>query len=227
MIGSRKAASPPSSSRSVWLVALLLVAACIGGETARADGDPASDYLLAQQAFVSPNARISAAEIAHLSDSLAVLGRAGYTIRVAVIQSRFDLGAVTSLDGKPRLYARFLSQELRFVYKRRLLVVMPNGYGFADDGRAVPAEQTVLDGLRPASSVDGTKLVAATYAAVGALAAAHGIDVTQLSGWAPPTRGRAWARDIALTAAALAALLFLLVWGTPRLRAARTHHEAG
>ena len=134
---------------------MLLVAACVAATGARADGDPASDYLLTQQAFVSPNARVSTGDLARLSESLAVLRRAGYTIRVAVIQSRFDLGAVTVLDGKPGLYARFLSQELRFVYKRRLLVVMPNGYGVADDGRAVPAEQSVVDRLRPASTSMG------------------------------------------------------------------------
>ena len=109
--------------------------------TARADGDPASDYLLQQQVFVSSNARVSARG-RELLAVLTALRRAGYPVRVAIIQSRYDLGAVTALDKKPRLYARFLSQELRFVYAKRLLVVMPNGYGIADGGKASPADQS-------------------------------------------------------------------------------------
>ncbi len=220
MTGSGKV-DPPPPSRLVRLLAVLLVAACVGAAGARADGDPASDYLLSRQAFVSPNARVSGADLARLAGSLTALRRAGYAIRVAVIQSRFDLGAVTVLDGKAKLYARFLSQELRFVYKGRLLVVMPNGYGFADGGRAVPAEQSVVDRLRPPSSLDGSRLVAATIKAVGALAAAHGIDVTKLPEWAPRAK-RAWGRDFALAAAALGALLLVVVRRTPR----RTRYAA-
>jgi len=210
MVGSGKAALLPPPSCRVWLVVAVVAAACVGASGARADGDPASDYLLTEQAFVSPNARVSTGNTRRLADSLTILGRAGYRIRVAVIQSRFDLGAVTVLDGKPRLYARFLSQELRFVYKGRLLVVMPNGYGFADDGRSVPDEQSVVDRVRPASSLDGTKLVAATIAAEGALAAAHGIDVTQLPGWPRRTRGPVWDRDIASTAAVIVLLILFV-----------------
>ena len=194
----------------MWLVLAVVAAACVNASGARADGDPASDYLLTEQAFVSPNARVSTGNIRRLADSLTILGRAGYRIRVAVIQSRFDLGAVTVLDGKPRLYARFLSQELRFVYKGRLLVVMPNGYGFADDGRSVPGDQSVVDQVRPASSLDGAKLVAATIAAEGALAAAHGIDVTQLPGWPRRTHGPVWDRDIAFTAAVVVLLILFV-----------------
>ena len=56
--------------------------------------------------------------------------KSGYAIRVALIGSPYDLGAVTSLWRKPRPYARFLGAELQFIYKHRLLVVMPNGFGF-------------------------------------------------------------------------------------------------
>jgi hypothetical protein len=210
MVGSGKAALLPPPSCRVWLVVAVVAAACVGASGARADGDPASDYLLTEQAFVSPNARVSTGNTRRLADSLTILGRAGYRIRVAVIQSRFDLGAVTVLDGKPRLYARFLSQELRFVYKGRLLVVMPNGYGFADDGRSEPGQQSVVDRVRPASSLDGAKLVAATIAAEGALAAAHGIDVTQLPGWPRRTGGPVSDREIAFTAAVVVLLILFV-----------------
>jgi len=32
---------------------------------------------------------------------------------------------------KPQDYAKFLAEELAFVYDKRLLVIMPNGYGYA------------------------------------------------------------------------------------------------
>ena len=49
---------------------------------------------------------------------------------MAIIASPYDLGAVTALWRKPRAYARFLGIELSLAYKQRLLVVMPNGFGF-------------------------------------------------------------------------------------------------
>ncbi len=60
---------------------------------------------------------------------LRAAGRAGFPVRVAIIASRSDLGAVTELWREPRAYARFLGIELSLAYKGRLLVVMPNGFG--------------------------------------------------------------------------------------------------
>jgi hypothetical protein len=162
---------------SRWLVALLVVGAAVAAPAARADGDPASDVLLSQQTFVSPNAQISSSDKLHLDALLTAARRRGYTVRVAVIQSRYDLGAVTVLDKKPRLYAHFLSQELQFVYKKRLLVVMPNGYGIANGGKPAPAEQAVLDRLSPAGSLAGSALVGAAVTAVHALTAHAGVPI--------------------------------------------------
>jgi hypothetical protein len=159
------------------IVLLALLAGLAAAPAAHADGDPASDYLLSQQTFLSPNARISASDTAELNALVTAARQRRYTIRVAVIQSSYDLGAVTSLDKKPRLYAHFLSQELRFVYKQRLLVVMPNGFGIADDGKPAPAEQAVLDRLSPAGTLDGAALVAATVRALHALTAHAGVPI--------------------------------------------------
>ena len=41
----------------------------------------------------------------------------GYEIRVALIASRYDMGSVGVLYRQPKRYARFLGQELAFVYK--------------------------------------------------------------------------------------------------------------
>jgi hypothetical protein len=64
----------------------------------------------------------------------AASAKQGYPVRVAVIQSKNDLGAIPQLLGKPGEYARFLGAELRFAYRGRLLVVMQQGYGFTRNG---------------------------------------------------------------------------------------------
>jgi hypothetical protein len=193
----------------------LLLGAVVGAPAARADGDPASDYLLGQQTFVSPNARISSADIAQLNALVTDARRRGYTIRIAVIQSSYDLGAVTALDKKPRQYAHFLSQELRLVYKKRLLVVMPNGFGIADDGRPAPAEQVILDKLAPAGRLDGSALIAATVTALRALTGHAGVPiaVTRAS-------GDSTTRDSVVIGSAVA-LVLLLAGGSIYIRRSR------
>jgi hypothetical protein len=158
-------------------VALAVVAAatvCV--PVARADGDPASDYLLAQKTFLPFDAKISAARAMQLNTIVADAKEKGYTIRVALISKPFDLGAVPSLWLKPKTYARFLGQELFFVYKGRLLVVMPNGYGVSKGGRAVASGQRVVDGL-PEPGNGGDALTLAATKAVQRLAAQEGVKV--------------------------------------------------
>jgi hypothetical protein len=130
--------------------------------------------------------------------------RRGYTIRVAVIQSSYDLGAVTALDKKPRLYAHFLSQELRLIYKKRLLVVMPNGFGIAENGKPAPAEQAILDKLSPAGTLDGSALVTATVTALHALTAHAGVAIAATGSSRDSTT-----RDRIVLACAVALVLLL------------------
>ena len=140
---------------------LALVAALAAALTvvplARADGDPASDYLLTRSTFVPPDLGISAADAARLSTTAQARG---YPIHVALIGSAYDLGSVSSLDRKPKEYARFLGQELTLIYHGRLLVVMPNGFGVSRAGKAMPAAQRVVDRL-PAPGTGGPQLVQA------------------------------------------------------------------
>jgi hypothetical protein len=206
------------TSMNVCRAALLLwaVAAALLAPAAQADGDPASDYLLSQQAFVSPNAGVSSSDKLRLDAVLTGARQAGYTIRVAVIQSRYDLGAVTELDKKPRLYAQFLSLELRFVYKKRLLVVMPNGYGIARDGKPARAEQALLDRLSPPRTLAGSGLVSATLAALGALTAHAGVPIVST------TRSRDSSTHRRIVLAAAAALLLLVGGGVTYVRRRHT-----
>jgi hypothetical protein len=143
---------------------------------ARADGDPASDYLLSMSAFFPPDAKIPTVDARQLSTVLATAKARGFEIRVALIASRYDMGSVATLFRRPHDYARFLGQELFFVYKGRLLVVMPNGYGVSRGGKLVAPSQRVVDRL-PAPGNDGHALATGATAAVRKLAAAGGIDV--------------------------------------------------
>jgi hypothetical protein len=177
--------------------ALLVLLAClVAAPVALADGDPASDYLLSLQTFVPPDAGFSTADKQQLTQVVTGArtgspvpgGRpGGYTIRVAVIASNYDLGSVSVLANKPKLYAHFLSQELRFVYRGRLLVVMANGYGVARNGKPDPAEQKVVDRLPLPPASHGSTLAAATVRAVRALATNAGVRIANVPVAATPT----------------------------------------
>jgi hypothetical protein len=112
-------------------VALLCCAALVPA-AARADGDPASDILALQPLFVPQDAGVAAARRVQLGKLLVAARRAGYPVRVALISGPSDLGSIGELWRQPQTYARFLAQELRYVYRGPLLIVMPNGYGTAN-----------------------------------------------------------------------------------------------
>jgi hypothetical protein len=157
-------------------VASLLAACCLAVPAAHANGDPASDYLLTQNTFIPFDANVAKEQAEALNEIVADAKEKGYTIRVALIGKVFDLGAVPSLWLKPKTYARFLGQELFFVYKGRLLVVMPNGYGVSRGGKPLASGQRVVDAL-PKPGEDGAALAAAATRAVQRLAAQSGVRV--------------------------------------------------
>jgi hypothetical protein len=158
------------SRRGLVLAAALV--ALLAPATARADADPASDYLYTLWVFLPYETKIPAADAAQLRAVVQEARKAGYPIKVAVIGSPADLGAVTALWKKPKQYARFLGSELVFLYKGRLLVVMPNGLGLSREGRPVPKEARALD--ETAIGPGGAGLAQAATAAVRSLAAANG-----------------------------------------------------
>jgi hypothetical protein len=157
--------------------ALACIAVCclagIAAQSARADGDPASDYLLVQRVFVPYEGASASTQQHELTTVVNAANKAGFKIRVAVIYSSYDLGSVTSLWRKPQTYARFLGYELSFVYKQRLLVVMPNGFGFNWQKHSPKAEYALLAGVPVRRGAAGL-LVSAT-SAVEKLAAAAGV----------------------------------------------------
>jgi cytochrome oxidase Cu insertion factor (SCO1/SenC/PrrC family)/thiol-disulfide isomerase/thioredoxin len=161
----------------VWLCAALLVA--VGGvgaaaPRALADGDPGSDVLVYQSLFALPDAGISAAAQVQIGQLLARAAAGGDPVRVAVIASPQDLGAVTAAWHRPQAYAAFLGYELSLAYKGRLLVVMPNGYGLHWPGHATAAALARLGALG-APGPPGGSLARATLAGVRAVIAATGV----------------------------------------------------
>lgn len=159
------------------VLALLLAAVLAPG--ALADGDPASDTLITDQLFYPYYSNTPKVGVKQLQETLAAANKAGFPIRVAVITSPYDLGAVSSLWHKPRAYARFLSLELAFAYKKRLLVVSPNGYGFVNatkpDPKALALVRTVPIGKGT------TGLVESADKAVRRLAAKSGVRLPAAS----------------------------------------------
>jgi LPXTG-motif cell wall-anchored protein len=183
---------------------------------ARADGDPASDYLLTQTTFVPPDLGISDADAARLAAIVQSAHAGGYTIRVALIGSRYDLGSIGTVFGQPKHYARFLGQELTLVYHGRLLVVMPTGYGIARAGTLIPSEQAALDRL-PAPGRSGDQLVAAAIEGVRQLAAASGVVVAVPP--PPATGGSSTAAWIwVVVGLAIALVVALAAWALVRRR---------
>lgn len=164
--------------RSALLVAAV-IAACVVAGTAHADGDPASDYLLASQTFIPFDLKLSQAKQQELTSLVRDANKSGYTIRVALIGSAYDLGAVTSLWRKPQQYARFLGAELAFVYKHRLLVVMPQGFGFNWTHHPSTKEYSILAKLKVRPGAVG--LLDSSIQAVQQLAAANGVKVARTS----------------------------------------------
>jgi len=159
--------------RRLLLVALL---ALVAVPVARADGDPASDYLITQRVFLPYDTKIPKSDQQVLAGIVTDAHRKGYPIRVAVIGSDYDLGSVTILWKQPKRYAQFLAQELQFVHKDPLLTVMPNGMGFSWVGHDPAGENATLAAIPIAPGGHG--LGQAAVKGVQQLAAARGLRLT-------------------------------------------------
>lgn len=189
------------------LVPLAAAAVCVAvlPSAARADGDPASDFLVSQQVFFGFGQNASAKKQAELQRLVEDAKAKGFEVRVALIGSRTDLGAVPVLWRRPQTYARFLGQEMALYYPRRLLIVMPNGYGIYRHDRGLAAEErSALDDL-PAP---GSDLVGGAERAVQRLAALHGVHVEPTAASGGPSRNRERLEIVAIVLAVLIGLAF-------------------
>jgi hypothetical protein len=160
------------SALAAVIAAVLLAVATT---SARADGDPASDVLIAGRVFVGFGSPTSTPEVRELLELTAEARRKGLPIRVAVIREITDLGAVPTLFGHAQRYATFLGQELRFVYHGTLIVVMggtPGGVGVFGPG-ATPAAKAAVQGVAVPVAGDASELAAIASTAIRRVAAAN------------------------------------------------------
>ena len=125
--------------------------------------------------FFSIDGKVPSSKQQELTALVSAVNHAGYKVRVALIWSPYDLGSVTALWRKPRTYAHFLGEELQFVYKQRLLIVMPSGFGIYWKGHDVSASYRTLETVPITKTPVG--LVDAGAAAVHRLAASAGVHV--------------------------------------------------
>jgi hypothetical protein len=160
------------------LAAALAAAASLAAPVAaRADGDPASDVIISQNVFFSYT-KLPESSKETLGRVVSEANRGGYTVRVALIGNRFDLGSVPVFWKKPQQYAKFLSQELLgpAPYTNRVLTVMPNGFGLSRTGKDLPSDRRALDAV-PSAQTRGEDIAAAGARAVRQLAVLHGVKV--------------------------------------------------
>jgi hypothetical protein len=188
--------------RRVALVAL--AAALVAVPPAQANGDPASDVLITQQVFIPFEAPISSSAKDELIKTVAAANERGYKIRVAVIAFTGDLGTAVSLWRHPQSYSKFLGSELAFVYRNRLLISMPSGFGFYHGRKPVAKETAVLARIPPGKTP--TALTESTTQAVRALAAADGVVLPKIS-----TGSSAWRDRTIIAGVGLLVLLVLFV----------------
>ena len=162
-----------------WIAKLAIVAAIVAPTHALADGDPASDELIGANVFYPFSPPVDPGLQKTLNAETAAASRVHFPIKVALIASPADLGAIPSLFAKPQQYAEFLDQEISFVgTKTLLLVVMPNGYGVQG---LSPAATTAAASLTTPRSSQSDDLARAAIIAVPELAAAAGHPVGALT----------------------------------------------
>jgi len=177
--------------------------------------------LYTQQVFIPFDTGMSKGTQETLATAVAEARKAGYPIRVAVIEKTSDLGAVTVLWGKPRQYARFLDLELSFAYKGPLLVVMPGGIGYAHFHRSTAAEYRALAAIPVQPDPDGLGVTATRSVERLARRAGHPIAAPASSpGTDLPHISRLLAAGVVL-ALVSAALLVYAVFGWRLTRATR------
>jgi hypothetical protein len=157
--------------RAIAITVAAIVLIVTPAKLAFADGDPASDALLGQDVFYPYQPAVSARLQHELLAVTAAAAHAGFPLRIALIDSVFDLGVVPQLFGQPQQYADFLDQEISFLYKHALLVVMPSGYGVQ---RVSPAVRSAVAKLPKPAGRQSNDLARAALAAVPKLAASAG-----------------------------------------------------
>jgi hypothetical protein len=197
------------------IAAILALAALMGfaavlAPPALADGDPASDVLAFDSVFNPPDSGATPAQAATLAATVGAANRAGYPIRVALINSSADLGTITQLWEDAPAYAQYLGKELSFQFHGVVLVVMPQTDGLYVPAATIPAGDTKgMANLAPA----GSDLAASATQIVGRLAADNGVSLPRALAVAPPAASKSPSSRLPLIGFLAGLVLVLGVWG--------------
>jgi hypothetical protein len=185
------------------VTALAVTLLALGGSRpAHADGDPASDELIAQNVFYPYSSPLPRSLQRRLNAEVTAAHHAGLVLKIALIARPRDLGSISALDGSPQRYAQFLDDELSLNRKIPLLVVMRDGFG--SEGLPGKLQRAVLD-TRIARADTGAALATAAISAVGRMDAdlnAGSVGRAKVS-----SRSAFQTRTLLLLALILAALL--------------------
>ncbi|HUA45855.1 MAG TPA: hypothetical protein VMA77_11540 [Solirubrobacteraceae bacterium] len=171
------AIQPNTGRRNIAALSVVLVAtvacAALLPRRASADADPASDVLLALPVFYPYEPAVATSLQRQLQAELTELMHQGLHLKVAIIGSRVDLGAIPVLFGKPQTYANFLEREISFTGPQPLLVVMPQGFGLSHAG-----PPGALAGLKTDAVQRSNGLTRSAIVAVARIARASGKAVS-------------------------------------------------
>jgi hypothetical protein len=136
--------------------ALVAAFALLAVPVAHADADPASDILYTQRIYLPFfGQKVSDPNAQTLKKVVDQAWSKGYKVKVALIATKNDLGGIYQLWEKPQTYADFLGRELVFLYKGKLLTVMPNGIGVYQYKQPVAPEKTAVKSVPIANGADG------------------------------------------------------------------------
>jgi len=144
----------------------------------------------------------------------------GYKVKVALIANRNDLGGVFQLWEKPQTYADFLGRELVFLYKGKLLTVMPNGIGAYQYKKSVDAEKAVVEKIDVEPGADG--VANAATVAVAKLAGLRTPPLPNVGGGRDSGGGTPMWELVVIVVGGLAILAAMLVLGPRFWRGRKT-----
>lgn len=158
------------------LVLAALAAGAVAAPAALANGDPPSQVLRASDVYV-PASPASPTLVRALRAAVRRANAAGYSAKVAVVGSTYDLGDLVQAFGRPQEYANYLAGDVRAhpgtPRQFTLLVVMPAGAGIAGRNFSDP-ERRAARTIAVQSGAGSNALVGAATTTLERMAAAGG-----------------------------------------------------
>jgi len=184
----------------------------LSAQPALGDGDPASDVLIGANIFY-PYEPVQASVERALNAATAALARHGQPIKLAIIASPEDLGAIPQAFNMPQAYAAFLDVELSYYDPHGpLLVVMPAGFGA--EHFSIRALGAIRSQPKPGSQ-SATALVTAALAAEAAIARVDGFSITSPTDTVSPGSGTHTLWEVLLAGLAAIGSLGLILTSRP------------